>query len=78
MTFRDWGDRDSRHWTLRLDRGRRPVLTFASGNETFTLAVHCDAGLEDRSDRDLERLLDEGRGSGGWGESSSATSRTER
>ena len=64
MTLRDWTDpRDRRHWTLWLERGAAAgVLAFASGSETYSVVVNFTDGLEGRSDRDLERLLDEARG----------------
>ena len=63
MTLRDWTDpRDGRHWTVWLERGPRPVLAFASGGETFSVVVDFSNGLEDRSDEDLQRWLEKGRG----------------
>ncbi len=61
MTLRDWTDpRDGRHWKLR-QTGLPVVLIFA--NEAEVIRVRVDfSGLEDRSDEDLQRLLDEG-----WG-----------
>ena len=63
MTHRHWTDpRDGRHWTLWLEQGPAAgVLAFASGGETYSVVVDFTDGLEDRSDRELERLLDEGR-----------------
>ncbi len=62
MTLRDWTDpRDGRHWTLWLERGPPSVLAFASGNDRCVVVVDFTDGLEDRSDAELERLLDEGR-----------------
>ena len=61
MTLRDWTDpRDGRHWKLR-QTGLPPVLIFANEAEVIRVLVDFN-GLEDRSDEDLQRLLDEGRG----------------
>ena len=70
MTLRDWTDpRDGRHWTVWLERsGPRPILAFSLGGalsvggELHTVVIDFTEGLEDRSDEDLQRLLDEGRG----------------
>ncbi len=60
MTLRDWTDpRDDRHWKVR-QTGLPPVLVFTSEDDVFSVVVDF-IGLEDRSDRELERLLDEGR-----------------
>ena len=62
MTFRDWTDpRDGRHWKVR-QTGLPPVLVFATEGEIISVPVDFSDGLEDRSDRELQRLLDEGRG----------------
>ena len=61
MTLRDWTDpRDGRHWKVR-QTGLPPVLVFASGDDVFSVVVDFNDGLEDRSDAELERLLDEAR-----------------
>ena len=64
MTLRDWTDpRDGRHWTVWLEWGTPPLLVLESeGGEVHTVVVDFTDGLEDRSDEDLQRLLDEGRG----------------
>ncbi len=63
MTLRDWTDlRDGRRWSLRLRRGSNPVLVFSAEAEVHTAVVHFNEGLEDRSDEELQRLLDEGKG----------------
>ncbi len=63
MTLRDWTDpRDGRHWTVWLERGQPPVLAFGSEGDTHSVVVDFTEGLEDRSDADLQRLLDEARG----------------
>ena len=55
-----WTDpRDGRHWTVWLVLGKKPVLAFASEGDTYTVDVDFTDGLEDRSDEDLQRLLDE-------------------
>ena len=60
MTLRDWTDpRDGRHWKVR-QTGLPPVVVFVSEGDVFSLVVDF-IGLEDRSDRELERLLDQGR-----------------
>ena len=62
MTLRDWTDpRDGRQWKVWLERGPPPVLAFASEVEVISVLVDFNEGLEDRSDADLQRLLDEGR-----------------
>ena len=62
MTLRDWTDpRDGRHWRVR-QTGLPTVLVFASEDDLFSVVVDFNEGLEDRSDAELERLLDEGRG----------------
>ena len=62
MTLRNWTDpRDGKHWTLWLQRGPPPVLEFASRDERYVVVVNFDAGLEDRSDADLQRWLEQGR-----------------
>ncbi len=61
MTLRDWTDpRDGRHWKVR-QTGLPPVLVFTSGDDVFSVVVDFNDGIEDRSDAELERLLDEGR-----------------
>ena len=61
MTFRDWTDpRDGRHWKVR-QTGLPPVLVFATEEEIISVLVDSSHGLEDRSDEELKRLLDEGR-----------------
>ena len=64
MTLRFWKDpRDGRHWKVR-QTGPPPVLVFASEDDAFSvLVVDFIGGLEDRSDAELQRLLDEGRAS---------------
>ncbi len=60
MTLRFWTDsRDGRHWKVR-QTGLPPVLVFTSGDDVFSVVVDFNDGLEDRSDAELERLLDEG------------------
>ncbi len=62
MTFRDWTDpRDGRHWKVR-QTGLPTVLVFASEDDLFSVVIDFNDKLEDRSDAELERLLDEGRG----------------
>ena len=62
MTRRDWTDpRDGRRWKVR-QTGLPLVLVFASGDDVFSVVVDFNDGLKDRSDAELERLLDEGRG----------------
>ncbi len=63
MMARDWTDpEDGRHWTVWLERGSKPVLVFASEGELLSVPVDFSDGLDDRSDEDLQRLLDEARG----------------
>ncbi len=63
MTLREWTDpRDGRHWTVWIDRASKPVLAFASDGDVHTVVADFADGLEDRSDADLQRLLDEGKG----------------
>ena len=46
----------------RLARaGSKPVLAFGSERELHTVLVDFNDSLEDRSDAELQRLLDEGR-----------------
>ena len=62
MTLRDWTDpRDGRHRSVQ-QTGLPTVLVFASEDDLFSVVVDFNEGLEDRSDAELERLLDEGRG----------------
>lgn len=63
MPHRIWTDpRDGTRWTLWLElAGDRPVLAFGSEGTTHTVVVDFDDFLEDRSDADLQRWLDEGR-----------------
>ena len=62
MTRRDWTDpRDGRRGKVR-QTGLPLVLVFASGDDVFSVVVDFNDGLKDRSDAELERLLDEGRG----------------
>ncbi len=67
MTLRFWTDpRDGRHWKVQ-QTGLPPVLVFEStefrGREDDVFSVVVDfIGLADRSDEELQRLLDEGRG----------------
>ncbi len=61
MTLRDWTDpRDGRHWKLR-QTGLPPVLTFTSEDELYSVLIDLSRSLEDRSNEDLQRLLDRGR-----------------
>ena len=61
MTLRDWTDpRDGRHWQVR-QTGRPPVLVFISEGDFHTVPVDFTDALEDRSDAELQRLLDEAR-----------------
>ncbi len=63
MTLRFWKDpRDGRFWKVRRTR-LPPVLVFTSEDDLFSVVVDFSDGLEDRSDAELERLLDEGRAS---------------
>ncbi len=63
MTLRNWTDpRDGRHWRVQ-QTGLLPVLVFASKDNLFSVVADFNDRLEDRSDAELERLLDEGRGS---------------
>ena len=60
MTLRDWTDpRDGRYWKLR-QTGLPPVLVFTSEDDVSSVLVDFRDSLEDRSDADLQRLLDEG------------------
>ena len=62
MTLRFWTDpRDGRHWKVR-QTGLPPVLVFKSEGDVFNVVVDFIV-LSDRSDEDLQRLLDEGQGS---------------
>ncbi len=59
MTLRFWTDpRDGRHWTVR-QTGLSPVLVFESEDDVFSVVVDF-IDLADRSDEDLQRLLDKG------------------
>ena len=63
MTLRDWADpRDGRHWNVWMEVGPPTALVFGSERDLHTVVVDFTEGLEDRSDEDLQRLLDEGRG----------------
>ncbi len=63
MTLRFWTDpRDRRHWKVR-HTGLPPVLVFASEEEVVSVPVDFIDGLADRSDEELQRLLDEGKAS---------------
>ena len=63
MILREWTDpRDGRHWRVR-QTGLPTVLVFASEDDLFSVVIDFNDRLEDRSDAELERLLDEGRGS---------------
>ena len=53
--------RDGRHWKLR-QASLPPVLVFTSEGEVVRVPVDFGDSLEDRSDVELQRLLDEGRG----------------
>ena len=52
---------DGRTEGVWLERGDRLVLAFAPEGDVATIAVTFRDGLEDRSDGELERLLDEAR-----------------
>ncbi len=57
MTLRFWTDpRDRRHWKVRQTG---LVLVFESEGDVFSVAVVDFIVLADRSDEDLQRLLDE-------------------
>lgn len=62
LTLRNWTDRDGRHWKVRLETGPPAVLVFASKGDVWSVLVDFTDGLDDRSDADLGRRLDEGRG----------------
>ena len=63
MTLRFWTDpRDGRHWKVR-QTGPPPVLVFESEDDVFSVLVDLNDRLEDRSDAELQRLLDEEEGS---------------
>ena len=63
MTLRFWTDpRDGRHWKVR-QTGLPAVLVFESEGNVFSVVVDFNFGLADRSDEELQRLLDEGQGS---------------
>ena len=60
--MRGWFDRrDGSYWMLWFDRGDQDVLLFAEVGERYSIEVHFEDGLKDRSDAELERLLDEAR-----------------
>ena len=62
MTLRDWTDpRDGRHWKVQ-QTGLPVVLIFESEGDIHSVVVDFNDGIEDRSDEDLQRWLDEGRG----------------
>ncbi len=62
MTLRNWTDpRDGRHWRVQ-QTGLLPVLVFSSKDDLFSVVVDFNDRLADRSDEDLQRLLDEGKG----------------
>ncbi len=62
MTLRDWTDpRDGRVWRVR-QTGLPVVLLFESEDDLFSVVIDFNDRLEDRSDAELGRLLDEGRG----------------
>ena len=62
MTLRDWTDtRDGRHWKVQ-QTGLPTMLLFESEDDLFSVVIDFNDRLEDRSDAELERLLDEGRG----------------
>ena len=64
MTLCDWTDpRDGRHWKVWLVWGSGPrLLAFGSEGDVHTVVVDFTDRVEDRSDEELKRLLDEGRG----------------
>ncbi len=63
MTLRFWTDlRDGRHWKVR-QTGLPAVLVFESEGELVSVPIDFNNGLEDRSDQELQRLLDEGKAS---------------
>ncbi len=60
MTLRFWTDpRDGRQWEVRQTG---LLLVFESEDDEFSVVVDFIV-LADRSDEDLQRLLDEGKGS---------------
>ena len=61
LTPPDWADRDGRHWSVPLETRPLPLLVFASKGDVCSVLVDFTDGLEDRSDADLGRWLDEGR-----------------
>ena len=59
MTLRDWTDpRDGRHWKVQ-QTGLPTALVFASEDDVFSVVLDLNDWLEDLSDEDLQRLLDE-------------------
>ena len=62
MTLRFWTDpRDDRHWKVS-DTGLPPVLVLESEGDVVSVVVDFIV-LANRSDEDLQRLLDEGKAS---------------
>ena len=62
MTLRDWTDpRDGKRWKVR-QTGLPSVVMFASEEDRFSVAIDFNDRLEDRSDEELQRWLDEARG----------------
>ena len=53
-----------RDWTVWLEPepSKKPVMAFRSEGELHTVWLDSNHGLEDRSDEELQRWLDEGRG----------------
>ena len=64
---REWHDkRDDTYWMLWLRRGDRPVLVCAAEEgERYSVNVDFQDGLDEKSDRALEELLDGARSGGG-------------
>ena len=61
MTLRFWKDpRDGRFWRVQLT-GPPAVLVFRSEDELISVPVDFSDSLADRSDEDLQRLLDDGK-----------------
>ena len=53
--------RDGQRWKIR-QTGLPTVLLFESEDDLFSVVIDLNVSLEDRSDEELQRLLDEGRG----------------
>ena len=61
LVVRVWEDREGRDWTISIDPGPPATLTFLAIGESRTVPVASTTSVHERSDEELQRLLDSSR-----------------